>query len=381
MEKNINSPFLELISEDNLKKMKIDADLISPFKIVIYKIDEYFQKHNLINCRDWQAFFEKFLLSESEEQVSINMIKNSAIKDAIGEYDKDDKRISIINPNDIHTFCHEFIHFLVMHDSNILDAEISNSAFFNEGMTEYLTSRILGTGNGSSYFLEYRMADFYCKIAKDAVSCFLNDKFAFNSRYAFSNLGIWSQRFEKENSLTAYLGIQRLIIEYSLSEYNINSFEDFVNIVTIINNRPRFDSECIDNFFEMIVNKYLAVLNLDVQQNSIIKNKLFNFCKVSNKYQLYGEHEVAEYLVDGLLMAFDSNGNHYNEFPLNGPNKRGMVEINHLKGVTTITHRDKIYRINYTKMNCKNWKEVYEKMYNELRNEIYLFEQAGQQRN
>ena len=38
----------------------------------------------------------------------------------------------------------------------------------------------------------------------------------------------------------------------------------------------------------------------------------------------------------------------------------------------TVTHRDKTYVINMEKMNCKNWKEIYDKAYNDLEKKIDL---------
>lgn len=371
-----SNPFLNLLNDENINKIKIDEELIPVFKEVITKMSEYFLKNNLMNVRDWNAFFERFLLTNNEEQIQIKFCSTSETIEPIGgEYCKKEKTIYINriynNKNGLRSaLCHEFIHFLVMHDSNSLNAKISDSPFFNEGMTEYLSSCIMGRGNSSYYFREYEMSKFYCKIAKNPFSCFLNDKFAFDDDYnAPMNLIRSSERFQNDNKLDSYLSIQREIIYNGLNDYNINSFEDFVNIVTIINQRPRFDGDCINYAFESIVDKYITNLNLNARQRTDIMGKLITFCKISNKYQLYGDNEVSEYLIDDLHIAFDKKGKYFNDFPLGGTNKRGQLGFDGISKITVV-HRDKTYLINTEEMNCKNWKPIYEKAYNNLKIEI-----------
>lgn len=375
-----NNPFLDLLKEQNLNRIKIDKELIPIFKIVISKINDYFSENGLLNIRDWNSFFERFLITNNSEQIYIKLGKISENSEPVGgEYSKEQKIIAINQINSsinvlCSSLCHEFIHFLVMHDSNSFNAKISDSSFFNEGMTEYLSGCIMGTGNSSYYFREYEMAKFYCKITKNPFAHFLNDQFAFSDDYyAPINLIRSSEKFQNDNKLDSYLSVQREIIKNGLDDYNMNSysFEDFVNIVTIINQRPRFDGEYINYIFERIVNKYTENLNLSEQQKNGIKDKLTTFCKVSNKYQLYGDNDVAEFLIDDLCIAFDKKGKNYNDFPSDGIKKRGQIGFDGVNKITVI-HKDKTYVINTDKMNCQNWKEVYDKMYNALKNEFDL---------
>ncbi len=375
-----NNPFLDLLKEQNLNRIKIDKELIPIFKIVISKINDYFSENGLLNIRDWNSFFERFLITNNSEQIYIKLGKISENSEPVGgEYSKEQKIIAINQINSsinalCSSLCHEFIHFLVMHDSNSFNAKISDSSFFNEGMTEYLSGCIMGTGNSSYYFREYEMAEFYCKITKNPFAHFLNDQFAFSDDYyAPINLIRSSEKFQNDNKLDSYLSVQREIINNGLDDYNMNSysFEDFVNIVTIINQRPRFDGEYINYIFERIVNKYTENLNLSEQQKNGIKDKLTTFCKVSNKYQLYGDNDVAEFLIDDLYIAFDKKGENYNDFPSDGIKKRGQIGFDGVNKITVI-HKDKTYVINTDKMNCQNWKEVYDKMYNALKNEFDL---------
>ena len=54
-----NNPFLALLKEQNLTKIKIDKELIPIFKIVISMMSDYFVANDLINVKDWNSFFEK----------------------------------------------------------------------------------------------------------------------------------------------------------------------------------------------------------------------------------------------------------------------------------------------------------------------------------
>ena len=376
MEKQNNSPFLGLLREENLQKIQIDDELIPTFKVVIYKIDEFFKKNKLLDCKDWNTFFEKFLLSPSEEQLSIVLYKRNTEEPIGGEYNKEDKILSVSN-NNINSLCHEFIHFLVMHDSNSFNAKISDSNFFNEGMTEFMTSCIIGNGNSSCYFREFEMSEFYCKLVKNknAFIYFLNDSFAFEDDYsAPSNLIRSSDNFQNFNTLSSYLTIQRELIRNGVNDYNINSFDDFVDLVTIINQRPKYDGDYIENIFEKITDKYLFTLDITEEEKVSLKNKLVKFCRIQNKYQLYGDNEVAEYSIDDLHIAFDKKGNHYNDFPLSGEKYGGQCGFDPSNGKITVVHKDKRYSIDTNKMNCRNWATIYMNSYNQINNEIQSME-------
>ena len=376
----INNPFLNLLKEDNLNKIKIDKELIPAFKIVISKISDYFLQKGLMETKDWNSFFNNFLLTDNSEQVCIKLGLIGEGKEPIaGQYNKEKKIIAIESSNNIKylcsNLCHEFIHFLVMHDSNSLSAKVSDSSFFNEGLTELLTMRVMNGDNKfstySSYFKEIEMAEFYLKITNNAFFYFLNDRFAFeDTEYAPSNLIRSSNKFQEDNKVDSYLSIQREIILDGLKDYNINSFEDFVEIVTIINQRPKFDGEFINYLFEKIVDKYIEKLYLNEQDVISMKDKLMKFCKISNKYQLYGDNGVQEYLIDDLHIAFDKKGEHYNDFPLDGINKSGQVMTSMYHNRIEVTHRDKKYIIDTTKMKFRNWKPIYDSYLEKISKEI-----------
>lgn len=366
MENIIDSPFLELISDENIKKLKIDNELIDEFKSVIKKIDKFFKENNLMDVRDWRSFFNKYLLTNSDEQVSIcfNEYDNNSWG---GCYNKNDKMISV-RKKDKNALCHEFIHFMVMHDSNSLNRKVSDSRFLNEGMTEFLTGCITGNGNSSLYIHEYEIAKFYCAMTKrnNPILHFLKDEYAFDDNlYGPLNLERDTLRFDKKENYDNLLQIQRTILCYGLESFNINSFDDFVEIVSAVNKRPKGDNQYIDGIFEKIVDKYLTTLDIDGSLYEVIRKQLLDFCKISYKFNLYGDKAVSEYKIDDIFIAFDSNGNHYGEFPLSGKNHRGGILTDSDKIV--ITHTDKKYKIDRKEMDFRRWDNVYYDYYNKLK--------------
>ena len=133
--------------------------------------------------------------------------------------------------------------------------------------------------------------------------------------------------------------------------------------------RPYFDGQYIDSLFERITDKYLMFSDFKEEEKDNIKQALLIFCKLSNKKELYGDNEVAEFLIDDLHIAFDKQANHYNEYPLSGNVKRGQVGFD--GQYINITHKDKMYKIKLEDMKCKNWSIIYDEYLNQLENMIH----------
>lgn len=368
MEEIVSSPFLELIKDENIRKLKIDSNLINDFKIVIQHINNAFQEFGLMEVKDWKSFFDRYLLTPSDEQVSIGYKKydNAGLG---GCYEKTEKMISITE-NNINSLCHEFIHFLVMHDSNTLNRVISDCRFLNEGMTEFLTGCVMGNGNNSTYFKEYEMAEFYCYMTgrNNPFYHFLKNEYSFSdTMYAPNNIENYARYYDNNNrSYDAYINIQREILRNGVSDFRITSFDDFVEIISAINKRPKSDIEYVNEFYIKIVEKYLDTLEIDSTQYETIQKQLLDFCKISYKYILYGEKAVSEYKIDDLHIAFDISGKYYGDFPLGGEKQSGCIQKSPQDII--VTHRDKKYRIEKEKMNFRKWDETYAKYYTNLKN-------------
>ena len=60
--------FVDVIKEENLKKINIDERLVEAFKLAMVKMQEYFNKHNYANGIKYTQFFNKYLLEDSERK-------------------------------------------------------------------------------------------------------------------------------------------------------------------------------------------------------------------------------------------------------------------------------------------------------------------------
>lgn len=367
-----DSPFLNLLKPENLNKIKIDERLIPAFKKIVLNINEFFVNNKLMDVKDWQSFFDRYLLSDSEEQLHIKYETLSRDDPAGGEYSKKESRISIEKDFGNKTFdslcdslCHEFIHFLVMADSNDLTSQVSICNFFNEGLTDLLSQKVMNYVTGG-YMLEVRMANFYCSFFNegDVFASFLNDKFCFSDFYAAPAIRRDALFFEKQKSWKSLYGIQRVIIERSLNEYDIVTFDDFVNVVNKINSRPYFDYENTMCFFKRIIEDYLSKLSVSIEEKVLLTEKLTTFCLLSNKFHLYGENEVCEYLLDDLHFAFDKNGKSYNEFPKKGKNTGGSTHFN--GRILEVEHNDKKYSFDLNTVQFRRWDFVYKQHFQEI---------------
>ena len=66
----MDNPFLDLLKEQNLTKIKIDKELIPIFKIVIAKLSDYFLRNNLMSVKDWKSLFHTYLLNNKKTNLS-----------------------------------------------------------------------------------------------------------------------------------------------------------------------------------------------------------------------------------------------------------------------------------------------------------------------
>ena len=87
--KKINTPFLNLLKEENLRKINIDAQLIPIFKIVISKLNDYFLEHDLMNAKNLNDLFNIYLLTQNNGQLKIKTGDLTYQGAASGEYSKE----------------------------------------------------------------------------------------------------------------------------------------------------------------------------------------------------------------------------------------------------------------------------------------------------
>ena len=160
--------FVDLLSEENLSKINIDPRLVDSFKRVIKKMQVYFNSNGYTSERNYQEFFNEYLLNpDSSKNLSFFLNDEPSKIGAGGFYTNDGKRICIdesntrTNENLDSTLCHEFIHFLVMRgiiNEQTADPQIRFGGFINEALTEMLNRQMYP--NSSAYEPQVCMMEF-----------------------------------------------------------------------------------------------------------------------------------------------------------------------------------------------------------------------------
>ena len=367
------NPFFELVKEENFSKINVDSRLKENLKLVFYRIGLFFENNGLLDCKDYDSFLKKYLLDDSDTKFSF-VIKRELEKESYaGVYHKRNNEIDVTDYNNINSLCHEVVHFLVTHDSNGFSAKVSDSRFFNEGLTEYLASCIMGCDNNSAYFHEYDMAKFYCTLVKNSFRAFLNDRFAFSdNEYAPINLMHAGNRFDNSNKKDDLEYIQKELMDNAVKDLNVDTFEEYDRVISAINQRPCYDIKYAKIIFERVTDKYLSNLKLDSEQYMNLKSKLLEFCRLSNNYRLYGDNSVAVFDIEDLHIAFDPKFEHYGDFPSGGDKENGTITVDYYGKIIIICHRDKKYKIDMNKANFRQYDRYYTNAYEYLSREIEL---------
>ena len=217
--------FLELTTEDNLKRINIDPRLIDSFKRVMTKIQQYFDSHGYSEKIDFESIVNNYLFPQqivegelvrksaeylsdlnelkqmmkdmesisstefpplNEEEyldqyirknykVGLKIVVNTAktIIDAKGEYNPRTNQLTIRkDPNDFSTeeldriISHEFIHFLTMcgkQELGSIDEEMPESIY--ESLTELLAAEVVSGEYQKSYFDYCQVMQYINKLA------------------------------------------------------------------------------------------------------------------------------------------------------------------------------------------------------------------------
>lgn len=360
--KNSN-PFMELLKNDNIAKMKIDKDLIPVFKIVISRISEFFEKNNLLNAKDWHEIFEKMLLTNSDEQYKIQFVDSFTTEGGI--FDKKNKIIGIDSRDKgnenalVYNLCHEFIHFLVS-TTECYTYSVTDSFILDEGLTDYLTMQVLNREYGAVPYYKYaKIAKLYCELSGEekAFSCFLNREYTYENENSYRQILMCSNFYYNHRDRLSLVKIQREIIDNLLDFQCIDSFDTLLSTVEKINNRLFYDPDYISQIYEKLVESYM--FNNNLSSDFELKDTIINLCHIANKAFLYRNNDVFEIVIDDIVLAFDRNGNNYtNDFPQDGEEK-GQIGFNPHDNTINIVHKDKEYTINIDETQFKNWATIY----------------------
>jgi len=287
---NENTYFIDLLKDENLSKIDIDPALIPAFKNVMMNIQKYFDERGYTNDRDYARLFRDFILTDDEDKkMSFDVSDEPSKRGATGFYVGKKHRIvidkSIINSRDLEkTLCHEFIHFLVMHqmyfikDVKKIKGNEENpifrggdGGFINEALTELLARQIYPEHAGS-YEAQVSMLKFANIICNQSnnfrqfLQCgmdvsaggpgwinFINNVEDFHQKLR----GKYYTLEDARNS-SDYISAQRHLIQSIIHPHLISSIEDYKNVITKLFYRPVEDKEYIDKLVKECQNSLLS---------------------------------------------------------------------------------------------------------------------------
>ena len=264
----MNKPFLNLTNDDIIERIDIDERLIPYFKRVMKAIQSFFEANDYLSVKDYETYFEKYILTTDENQkMSFRVDNNLGIVG--GFYNKAERKIVInfdISEDSVfHTLCHEFIHFLVMHDG---ESDLTRNTFINEALTESLTRLITLKENASLYDPQVNMLNFANAISgnrnnyKDFLQGYSNLKvFSHSTTFFTKFLGHLSEYQKKFNlhdeyHMSAeyamidedYVEAQRTLIKDFSTD--IESIDDYFAFLDNLSLRPVMDAEFVDNIMK-----------------------------------------------------------------------------------------------------------------------------------
>lgn len=379
--KATQSPFLKLLEPENLSKINIDAELIPIFKKVIIKINDYFIENDLMDAKDWDSFFEKYLLTPNDSQHHIKKDPQCRTKCAHGEYSRDIKEI-IVTSVDSKILCHEFIHFLVMADrTEKYELKVEDYTAFNEGMTERLAILVMGGVQNpliGAYEDEVELAGLYCSLAgkRNPFKSFLNNELYFNYKW-----GRWRKvldcayrftrgPFEVEAHENYRQYLQRFITENALEDYTITSFEEYLDFISSFNkNSYYFNKNEYQTVINKIIERYITNLNLSEENKQLLREKLMSLAFLSKRAQKYGSTDAFECDIDGQLLTFSRDGKHLRDLFYTQTHKPVQIQIDQHNNVAIVTYNGMTYEMNFE---CKNYQREYERCLIEIQSLIKL---------
>ena len=261
MNSEIN-PFLYLSKPNCISKTDIDDRLVECFREILVKLANYFEETGLLSARDYRKLFDDWLLSG---KFKICVSNEPSKKHAAGFYRKRDnvihidesclKRYSYL----INTLCHEFIHFLAMHDQNYYK---KFEKVLNEGYTEILTRKVLENLDAYSYQPCVLMTNFITALNDTNVNFnrFLGElyfdidglsiefKEALSKYFEFGSNNYFNMDEARNNP--DYIEAQRILIRDNLKK--INSLDDLDKFLYNLKFRPCSDEQEMQKIYSEI---------------------------------------------------------------------------------------------------------------------------------
>ena len=270
-----DNSFVYFTQDDVLKNIDIDPRLVESFKRVMTRLQKYFNEKGYTKDRDYREYLEKYLLKSNDKSISIQVEDN--MQPGVGGYYYKLKCKIRINEEKLKcaeeeldiTLCHEFIHFLVMHELRYGEAEkaIINGGFINEALTQLLAEEVIPNSNSNAYDAQVAMHKYANIISgnKNNFRMFLLGKI--DARYrssAWNNYMKCADSFQKDFDEAGYINLkeaqnnrnfieaQRYIVSLYMNSNTITSIEEYMDWITKLINRPVSDNDYINNYVNKI---------------------------------------------------------------------------------------------------------------------------------
>lgn len=368
--------FINLLNGENLAKINIDLRLVDSFKRVMKKMQVYFNSKGYTSERDYQAFFNEYLLNpDNTKNLSFFLNDEPSKIGTGGFYTPDGKRICIdksISKKDENldsTLCHEFIHFLVMRDiinDQSADSQIRLGGFINEALTESLNRQMYPYSG--AYAPQVSMMGFANLLSNNVnnYSMFLRGNIdakgysssAWNNFAA--NAEAYQSKWKGKGFLMAdarkdelYINAQRELINSKISVHLIKSFSDYTEKIDILMQRPAPDSEYMETFFENMDINFLNNLGLiNPELLSIFKQKLQEYREISSSYAKYGNKDIYEFEILGHKIGIDKDRNLYGTNVLSY-----QATWNPNTGIYEFKTGNESVKLDISQIDFKNWKK------------------------
>ena len=364
--------FTNLFKDESINKIDIDPRLIPSFKRVMIKIQKHFNASGYTTQKDYEEFFNKYLLTgEQSEKLQIQVNNEPSKYGANGFYEQHNlhgrNRLVIdemyLDDESIldHIFIHEFIHFLVMRglDKSKLKENVKNKKFVNEALTEMLTQQI-DNKKFNSYQPQVEMMKFANNLSGNVNNYqrFLSgnlDPISYGSSWVnfLNDTTIYHNKKSKENDFSFemsdaikdsdYINAQRNLIHSYISTHQVNDLDTYLEKVRIIETRPVDDIEFTNEFYNRMDDSFLVNLGITEPKLKELMNKnLLQLRKTINELNMYNNKDVYEFEFNGHTIVLDkeilnyTNGSFkdivYSDNPLFGVS----IELNKKEGILNL---------------------------------------------
>lgn len=375
-----DTSFIDLTKKENLSKIDIDPRLEDSFKRVMNKIQEYFNANGYTSRRNYKEYLEKYLLNSSDK--NIRFYVNKIEKEGVGGFYVKGKSEICINENRLSlykdsldsTLCHEFIHFIVMHElvGEKADTDIIEGGFINEALTEMLTQQMYPKSN--AYDAQIAMQKFANLVSgkqnnfQQFLEGFVDARYSSPDwegyRHSIKN---FQRDFNKQGYINLqkaqtnqnFVEAQRRLISLFLRPQNSKSIEQYIDSIDKLIDRPVKDSEYING---------IIIPNMDkkmIFEMRLNNPELENFMQqklVELRQQIVESRNAKgyEFELAGRKIQIDENHNLYGN--LTGINRQWNPQT----GIMTFSFNGEQLEVDTNKINFHQKEEQIEKQIVEL---------------